>query len=165
MRYSSSGALGVLILIACGFALGGCPEALLSNSPGDAEESLQANGPITKIDGFDHQGLRTALQGDWLVVRGKKRLFEFTIADDTAKVIDHRFAHPSKKEGKLLLRSATSFGIRVSDGTSYFFGFAVVDGTTYMGQGGAIAFEEGEAFEVSLGAWETLVKTDDGCIF
>ncbi|MGB0589153.1 MAG: hypothetical protein ACPGU1_05685 [Myxococcota bacterium] len=122
------------------------------------------DGPITRIAGFDHGALSAALQGDWIVIQRDKRVFEFTILDDEVRVLDHRFAQPRTIRGRLVLRSATSFGVASVEGPRYFFGFVVVDGTTYMGQGGAVALRGDEAaFEASLGAWETLVRTESDC--
>jgi hypothetical protein len=127
-------------------------------------EVALGDGPITRIEGFDHAALSRALQGDWIVIYRDKRIFEFTILGNEARVLDHRFAQPRTIRGQLLLRSSTSFGIASVEGPRYFFGFAVVDGTTYMGHGGAVALRGDEAaFEVTLGAWETLVRSEAGC--
>ena len=122
------------------------------------------NGPITRVEGFDHAGLKRAVQGDWIVTQGANRVFEFTILGDEVRVLDHRFAQPKTTQGTLVLRSSTSFGIESREGPIYFFGFAVVGDTTYMGHGGAIPFSGDEDFEITLGAWERLVRTDAGCV-
>jgi len=157
-----SGKVGALALAMGALGLLGCPDVVTSVLDDDQAVPM-GNGPITRVQGFDHPALKAALQGDWIVVRGDKRLFEFEITDEHVRVVDHRFAQPRIITGDLLLRSATSFGVQDGQGTAYFYGFAAVDGTTYMGQGGAIPFDGEEAMEVRLGAWETLVRTAEGC--
>ena len=122
------------------------------------------DGPITRIEGFDHKKLGASLQGDWIVVQGDKRVFEFNIVKDQVRVLDHRFTQPRTIRGRLLLRSSTSFGVASNEGPRYFFGFVEVDGQTFMGHGGALALRGDEsAFVLTLGAWESLRYSEDGC--
>ena len=142
----------------------GCQESESEGGVSVEREVALGDGPITRIEGFDHARLSAALQGDWIVIQRDKRVFEFTILGQEARVLDHRFAKPRTIRGRLLLRSSTSFGIASVEGPRYFYGFATIDGTTYMGQGGAIALKGDEtAFEATLGAWETLVWSGEGC--
>ena len=151
-----------LCLSAC--CVVGCQESESEGGVAIEREVALGDGPITRIEGFDHARLSASLQGDWIVIQRDKRVFEFTILGQEARVLDHRFAKPRTIRGRLLLRSSTSFGIASVEGPRYFYGFATIDGTTYMGQGGAIALKGDEtAFEATLGAWETLVWSGEGC--
>ena len=122
MRPGSPGT-GTVLLATLALLLGGCPDDSSSSPEGGEQEKTQGDGPITRVEGFDHQALEQALQGDWLIVQGDKRVFEFTILGEEVRVLDHRFAQPRTTWGSLLLRSSTSFGIEAADGTSYFFSF------------------------------------------
>jgi hypothetical protein len=142
----------------------GCQAEEVEAGIATEREVALGDGPITRIEGFDHARLTAALQGDWIVIQRDKRVFEFTILGQEVRVLDHRFAQPRTIRGRLVLRSSTSFGVESVEGPRYFFGFAVVDGTTYMGHGGAVALRGDEtAFEATLGAWETLVWSETGC--
>lgn len=120
--------------------------------------------PLTTIEGFDHEDLLSRLQGDWVVERNGARTFEFHIDGERASAVDHRFSTPRPMSGELVLRSSTGFGIDVGE-MVYFFSFVQANGATFMGRGGAIHAPAGEPFTAHLGAWERLVRTEEGCTY
>ena len=164
MRRTCANALTFLGALTLMVSLGACNVEDASTLMERQQAVSLGDGPITRIEGFDHKALAASLQGDWIVVQGDKRVFEFNIVGEQVRVLDHRFAQPRTIRGKLLLRSSTSFGINATEGPRYFFGFVTTEAQTYMGHGGAVALRGDEsAFSITLGAWETLRYADGTC--
>ena len=152
-----------LATLALALAVGACdrvPERLFQRTlepPGDQ--------PATTFGDYEPEVLAGALHGEWIVERGDRRLFEFSIHGESAKVVDHRYTTSRTVEGELVLRSATGFGVQPPDGVTYFYSFVDSGERVYMGMGAAIATRRDGAFKAKLGAWETLTFDGDSCLY
>ncbi len=152
---------GCACLLVCSVALAGCdkvPERRFQRTIGPAGDQ-----PATTFGDYEPEVLAGALHGEWVVERGERKLFEFSIHGESAKVVDHRYATPRTVEGELVLRSATGFGIEPPDGVTYFYSFVDSGEQVYMGMGTAIATSRNGTFKAKLGAWETLTFDGESC--
>lgn len=144
----------------CAFALGGCES---KGKPAETDLGLAGDKPATTVGAFQEASVRQALQGRWSVHDGNKQIWAFEIEGDRAVATDMRFASPKSEEGKLVVRSATSFGVEAGDGVTYYYSYAKVGDAVHMGMGTAIRMGEARAVDAKLGAWERLIRTGETC--
>ena len=152
-------------MLLAAWIVSGCPAPSQSDQGVDPASAVPGDKPATTVGDFDEDAVRKTLQGDWLVKRGARVLFEFLIEGDKARVIDRRFSEPRTIEGTLLIRSATGFGITDGDGVTSYYSVVSHGDEMYMGLGSAIATTGEEPFTAKLGAWESLVRLpgEEGC--
>jgi hypothetical protein len=176
-----SWAIGMLCAL---MLLSGCDELQRLNGLTGRQGSTiskYGDGPISRLrihHGFRHRSILRRMQGDWVVSRGGRYLFELNVKGERATLIDHRYRVPRTLSGEISLRTETSFGIEGPDGVREYFSFLQTEKATYIGAGGAIALGDLEApeddtvqvttefqpFRAFLGAWETLEFDGTGCL-
>ncbi|MGM0578726.1 MAG: hypothetical protein ACQEXJ_23590 [Myxococcota bacterium] len=163
-RRGSARRLAVLV-VAAGLLLAGCRDGGFERFGADATPEPPGHEPATTAGDFDREAMREALQGDWVVRRDERTLFEFRIGGEEAAVVDHRFSKPRVREGDLVLRSPTGFGVEMGDGTTWYYSFVRTEERVFMGLGAAIEAPRGEPFTAKLGAWEKLVYDGEECLY
>ncbi len=148
-------------LVAATWAAAACGRA--DAPPAERPGNPLGDRPATTIGAFDPAEVRATLRGHWEVYEGKRLLWEFVIDDQRIQVVDRRFAQPTVREGALVIRSHTGFGLRDADDVTYYYAFVPAEDGMRMGLGDAIWMGPDDGFTAHLGAWERLQRTPDGC--